>query len=79
MKKIIFCSHSDPPRGSWESLSDTPEDRLKAIQNGAKHFTAYAFSEDPRQEHAVSFVQARLGCPERRACREQSANNYWQN
>ena len=49
MKKIIFCSHSDPPRGSWESLSDTPEDRLKAIQNGAKHFTAYAFSEDPRQ------------------------------
>ena len=49
MEKIIFCSYSDPPRGSWEFINDTPEDRINAIKNGAKHFTAYSFSDDPRQ------------------------------
>lgn len=43
MKNVLFCTYGDP-------LSMPPKkDRLKAIQNGAKNFTAYAFSEAPHQ------------------------------
>ena len=48
MKNVLFCAYGDPPH-KWELINDTPEDRLKAIQNGAKNFTAYAFSEAPHQ------------------------------
>lgn len=55
MKKFIFTAYGDPPH-KWELISDTPEDRFSAIQNGAKHFTAYSFSQDPKQnDHVIRY------------------------
>lgn len=46
-ERVLYAVAGDTPSGKWKLIADIPEERIKAIQNGARHFSIYSFSDNP--------------------------------
>ena len=52
--RFCYAVPGDTPNGKWQLIPDTPESRISAIENGARHFSIYSFSADPDVEKEVT-------------------------
>jgi len=52
--RFCYAVPGDMPNGKWQLIPDTPEARISAIDNGARHFSIYSFSADPDVEKEVT-------------------------
>ena len=51
--RFCYAVPGDTPNGKWMLIPDTPDNRISAIEKGARHFSIYSFSADPDVEKDV--------------------------
>lgn len=52
--RFCYAVPGDTPNGKWLLIPDTPNDRISAIEKGARHFSIYSFSANPDVEKDVT-------------------------